>query len=666
MKTFLLIIFTLLIASIFLSFESIWTSENIYPDWYIDMMDPANPHRGWSHQDYVMCTNDRQHNNNNDIPSEVFYNRFVIDTLIDMVCMPGPFGEEICECTINTKHIDDMISRAESDGKRLTFRLYFYGLFRNYDVRHIFTANSYKLEKCGFSGALGSKWDKVAKVFGPTEWVPNLQAADLKLFHGELMDSLKQYDGHPSIDFIEVGTAGHYGEWHAGNLWIDSNGDEILNVDDDYFLGAEEFAYENPDVPYSGWILEDYFNTFSETPLVMQIGGKWDRVRYRFDHVWEDIGRQDFGIRGDGFGDSGNPGYYHFDSSYSHKVYDSIFQYEHPVDKEFRYLNQWQRGPILFETGFYGYRNWLQYEKAQTPYDNTYLEQVIQQAKEYHISILNQKNSHTAGINCSDNPYYNDAKWLTHFTFSEAELDFAKERIEETFPDFLHSLGYKIHLEDWYVPPYITSVDPSSGCMSTEIQIEWNNIGVAPSYYNYYWAMKILSPGETDICTQGELHISSVSIQGVLPDFEDPEISIFPASDPIVNFNSTFPNEGSYKIFIALVEPGGEDPKIILANDNITSDPNCLWYCIGNIDVNETGDIVLESPQLLTTDMHYETNGRIESEQLIGDSNLPTSASENAIDVIYEAGGDKEVVLSYPFEIAKGVSFSAFLEGCID
>jgi len=661
-------ILILFISLLSLSFISIWHTDELYPNWYgtEGMMDPYNPHRGWSYQDYVDCGTTRATNNNTRIPSQVFYNRFVIDSLIDMSCLPdGPAGEEICSCAINTDHIDEMISRAESKGQKLTFRVYFYGLFRTETQRLYFNADSYKLEKCGYSGLLGAKWNRTTLEFGPAEWVPDLQANDMKDFHAELMDSLKQYDGHPSIDFIEVGSVGHYGEWHAAGLWTDTSGDGVLNKPDDYHMNADQLAYEDPDLPFSGWVLEDYFDTFIETPLIMQIGGNWERIRYRFDHVWEDIGRKDFGIRGDGFGDSGNPGSYHFEESYSHEVYDSVFKYRHPADGNLRYINQWQRGPILFEVGFYGYRNWLQYEKAQVPYDYNYLEEVIQQAKDYHLSILNQKNSHIAGFNCEGNPYYNDEKWLTDFGFSETQLDVAKTRIEETLPSFLHGLGYKIKIEEFDVPPYmILPGHVPSSCMSEKIRVEWNNVGVAPCYYNYYWTLKILQPGEIDICSEGQLYTSETSIQGVLPDFEEPEIAVYPPSQSSISFNPTLVNEGRYQVYIGLMRAGDSEPRIRLSNDDMSPNANCLWYHLGDIDVNSSGDMVLESPPAVLNDKQYLTNGFIYSSQIIGDPSLPKTASENMIEVKYNAGATKGISLWPGFEIASGVSFQSFLEWC--
>lgn len=657
MKYFSRIAFFLLLFFILSSFlaefslDTLWIVEEHY--------DPQNPHRGWHHQEYTECSTTRETNNNEGIPSEVLYDRFPIDELIDMTCVSGPAGEESCTCEIDLSYLDNKLSLAEEAGQRLTFRFYFYGLFRDEDQLLTHTAPSYKLEKCEYTGSLGAKRIGLTEDFEPDEWIPDLQATDMKEFHAALLDSLSRYDGHPLIDYVEVGSAGHYGEWHAARLFTDADDDGVLESSD-YFVGAREFAYEAPSLPHSGQIIQDYFDNFHETPLVMQIGGRWDSNWRRYNYVMDVIGRNDFGIRGDGFGDSGPSGNYYFDTSYSHRVYDSVFMYKHPADGTYRFRNQWQRGPILFENAFAGYYQWFQFEKNHTEHAGSYIEDIIDKGKDYHLSILNNKNSYLPGFNCPGNTIYVDSKWTA---FTASEMIDIKERIKETLPQFLHAYGYKIKVEDYHIPPYDQTMR-TAGCPTPEIKLRWNNVGVAPCYYNYYWAIKIMNEFETDICSEGLVQVSDVSIQGVLPDFEEPEIAVFPTSQQEISFTPILPNDGTYTIYAGLVGPGDSEPKITLTNGELTADENCKWHYLGEATVTSSPELVIESPPPLTMTYHYETNENIYSTQQLGDPTLAADHIKNAILVNYEAGLDKAIVLADGFDVAEGVVFNLFFDGC--
>lgn len=646
------LVLILLCCSSFLSqfiSDSIWVIDNHH--------DIKNPHRGWHHQRYTDCSLTRQTNNNFDIPSEVLYDRFPINELIDMTCIVDESGIESCDCAIDLDYIDTKLASAEAAGQRLSFRFYFYGLFRNEDQQENFYANSYKLEKCGYSGTIGAKRIE-GEEFGPTEWIPDLQAADLVIFHRDLLDSLSRYDGHPLIDFVEVGSAGHYGEWHAAHLWTDSNDDGIISTDD-YHVGGVEFAWEDPSLPYSGQIIQDYFDNFTETPLVMQIGGKWDVNRNRFNYVIDEIGRNDFGLRGDGFGDSGRYGSYYFDTSYSHTVYDSVFQYKH-TDGEYRFRNQWQRGPILFEVAFAGFYQWFQFEKNNTEHVGSYIENIIDKGREYHLSILNHKNSYIPGFNCPGNPYYVDENWTA---FSGTEMMNIKLRIQETLPQFLQAYGYKIKLEDVHIPVYDQSINMAD-CDISPIKVRWNNIGVAPCYYDYYWAIKLIDNFSTDQCSDGHVIVSDVSIKGVLPNFEEPEVPLVPAVDQVLEFIPILPNEGNYKVFIGLVSPGSIEPKISLTNQEYPEEVNCKWHFLGTTTLTDSEALVIPSSPNLTLSHIYETNQNIYSTQTIGDPGLSPDDIKNLIAVDYNAGITKTIQLAEGFEISQGVIFNAYFDGC--
>ena len=225
----------------------------------------------------------------------------------------------------------------------------------------------------------------------------------------------QRYDGHPDLDSVDVSTFGYWGE------------------------GWGPYP---PDWPTQKELIDQYFNAFRRTPLLMN----FDELRALDYGV-----HQGAGWRLDCWGDMGRPG-----RNFAHM----LDLYPQQVVKA-RAEDIWQRSPVSLETcGVPG--DW-----KQNGFDLTY---IFEQALRWHATSINIKSSAIPG------------EWKAQFD------------------DFQKKIGYRFILRKLEYPQSV-----HAGRMSL-VRMWWLNAGVAPVYRDYVMAFELRSPaGSSSIRTAADI-----------------------------------------------------------------------------------------------------------------------------------------------------------------
>jgi hypothetical protein len=150
----------------------------------------------------------------------------------------------------------------------------------------------------------------------------------------------ERYDGHPLLCAVDIGTLGHWGEWHIGDIPGASMGDEALRR----------------------WAIDLYFDAFPRTPKLMLIAPE-DGMAYA-------TGRG-AGWRADCWGDV-RDGWGHMYDYYPGTVYRSGA------------TDAWKRGPVCLET-CWTFLHWF-----RRGWDVRYM---LDEALRWHASLINAKSS---------------------------------------------------------------------------------------------------------------------------------------------------------------------------------------------------------------------------------------------------------------------------------
>jgi hypothetical protein len=279
--------------------------------------------------------------------------------------------------------------------------------------------------------------------------------------------------------------------------------------------GGDKFALP-PDSTLRG-IMDLYLDSFKKTKLVMLIGGA-EQLTYGIANGT--------GYRADCLGDWGmwGPGWNHMVNSYP------------PAIEESQADDAWMHAPIAFEacgTGTTWYTDGMggNLSKEETR-DIT-----IQQSLDWHISVMNL----LYGVNYDNMPN----EWV------------------ETYNEWAKKMGYRYVLRQLAHP----SVISAGGRLNLEM--DWDNVGVAPCYYAYPLAVRFrdTASGESwEMRTDEDLRTW-------LPG----EVSI----DPLLNVPGDIP-AGEYALELALLDPHYGTPRIKLAVDGAVGDG---WYGWSTITV---------------------------------------------------------------------------------
>ena len=174
-------------------------------------------------------------------------------------------------------------------------------------------------------------------------WMPDHEDPLFAKYMGRLVKEFaKRYDGHPDIDHIDIGSYGHWGEWHLS----------FIKEKDDYPFKIKKM------------VIDWYLDGFKKTPLVIPEDAK-EGLIYATEHGT--------GWRADCMGDYGPPNNWNLMTRYLKlpRVYPSVGE-------------AWKTRPVAFESCG-TMETWL---KAGRDIDFIY-----SACLELHTSILNNKSS---------------------------------------------------------------------------------------------------------------------------------------------------------------------------------------------------------------------------------------------------------------------------------
>ena len=204
----------------------------------------ANPGMGWQ---TFHCFADEDRNLEG-IPTGAAYFRFYWKDL------------EPVEGQIDFAKLDALLAHAHSAGQKLGFRVMTAG------TSEYFASPQWLKEK----GCLGVEYsyDGHGKF-----WAPDLEDPVVKEAHTRLLRELGQrYDGHPDLDYVDIGSAGLWGEWHMSNTQLSRAGAwtpaaqsaaQVIPTGEEAKLPSVERRLE---------IIAEYIKYFPKTPKLMLIG----------------------------------------------------------------------------------------------------------------------------------------------------------------------------------------------------------------------------------------------------------------------------------------------------------------------------------------------------------------------------------------------------------
>jgi hypothetical protein len=216
------------------------------------------------------------------------------------------------EGKIDFKLIDSVIAKAQRNGQQLNFRI----MTQNEGMR----IPAWAIKQ----GVASPYYDN--EVF-------------LKKQEQLIRALAKKYDGHPGVCFIDIGTVGHWGEWHTE----ESNPAEI----------------RMPTVENTHRIIDFYIDNFKKTPLVMLIGWK-EGLEYAVS--------KGAGWRADCWGDMDTTKWNHMGGRYPKAL------------KIPGVTEAWKRAPVALET-CWTFEKWFE-EKWDIDY-------ILGKALDWHASEVN-------------------------------------------------------------------------------------------------------------------------------------------------------------------------------------------------------------------------------------------------------------------------------------
>ncbi|MBN1421541.1 MAG: sulfatase-like hydrolase/transferase [Planctomycetes bacterium] len=183
----------------------------------------ANPGMGW--QTFHRFARDDK--NLAGLPSGCAYFRFYWKDI------------EPAEGKIDFEKLDGLLAQARRSGQRFAFRVMCAGTTND----DLFVPAWLKDKGCpGFEYRYQGR--------GATHWIPDMDHPMFQEAHFRLIRSLgERYDGHPDLDLVDIGTVGHWGEWH---------------------MSGTKIPLPKPETRAK--IIDVYCEAFPRTPKVMLIG----------------------------------------------------------------------------------------------------------------------------------------------------------------------------------------------------------------------------------------------------------------------------------------------------------------------------------------------------------------------------------------------------------
>ena len=335
----------------------------------------------------------------------------------------------------------------------------------------------------------------------------------LEHFGGFIKALGDRYDNHPDLEAVDVSIVGWWGEGGGSLLLTDQTRIALINCYLNHFRKTHLNLLTLDGATFDASQLIKGTNiaaTFTDGT----INGSGPHMRY-IGYRLDCLGDLDtINFKNDEWGQEGY--WCHMRDLYPQEIIRSGLS------------EAWKKTPITMEIcgTFLG---WLEDKK----FDEITVEKTFGEALKWHISSFNAKSSPVPGV---WSPLVD--KWL-------------------------NKMGYRYVVRRFEYP----SVVYRQGQLP--IATLWENIGVAPIYKDYIFAVRLKNTQKVQVLP------TSANITDWLPgDIVHDEKLYIPFDMPI----------GKYQLEIAIVSPVSYEPRVKLAIEGITSDG---WYSIGEIEIEE-------------------------------------------------------------------------------
>ena len=329
----------------------------------------------------------------------------------------------------------------------------------------------------------------------------------LEYFGGFIAALGQRYDGHPDLESVDISFIGPWGEGSGSHLLSDQTRIGLINAYLDNFQKTPlHYQPLNGDAPDPG-VLVKGTNIAAYWPDGSN-NGEGPQMR----HV---------GYRLDCLGDVriGRP---------NERDFCHMRDY-YPKDIILSGMSEaWKKAPISMEICG-TFLSW----KERRQFDEETVEWVFNEALKWHISSFNAKSSPVP------------EEWMPLVN------------------KWLNKMGYRFVVRKFEYPSVVHRQAP------LRIETRWENIGVAPVYREYIFAVRLRNAQKTIV-----LPTSAKLTQWLPGDILHNENLYVPFDAPL----------GKYQLEVAIVSPVSFEPQVQLAMEGKTSDG---WYAIGEIEVRE-------------------------------------------------------------------------------
>lgn len=327
----------------------------------------------------------------------------------------------------------------------------------------------------------------------------------LEHFGGLIREMGSRYDGHPALEAVDVAIVGYWGEGSGSHLLRDETRKALQRAYLDGFRKTPLILQPlNGDAPDPGFLVEGL-------PIAATWPDGTDNGR--------GPGMRHLGWRFDCLGDLGfwkdrSPDWSHMLDVYPQQVIRSGM------------AEAWRRGPVALELcgTLLSWRDRQGYGEEEVRY-------IFERALGWHVSSINAKSSAVP------------PEWMP--------------LVEE----WLERVGYRFALRKFTYP---ARVRPNGALPFTSW---WENTGVAPCYRRFPLALRLASPGRSEVL------VTDADIRAWLPGDALYDDRVFLPPD--------LP-EGEYRLQIGIVDPRTRLPRVRLA---IEGRDDQGWYTLGPIRV---------------------------------------------------------------------------------
>ena len=332
-------------------------------------------------------------------------------------------------------------------------------------------------------------------------------------YFGGLIAALGQrYDGHPDLESVDISIVGSAGEGAGSELLSDKTRISLINCYLDNFkktpLHFLPLTGPNSDMMVKGTNIAASWPDGRNNGTGQQMRYVGYRVDCLGDYIPEGREKNNWG---------GTIKSSHMQDFYPREIINSGM------------ADVWKKAPVTFEI-CWTFLKWLEEFK----FDEKVVSHIFNEALKWHISSFNAKSSPVPDV---WSPLVD--KWLI-------------------------KMGYRFVIRKFEYP----SIVYRQGQLS--FASLWENVGVAPIYKDYKFAIRLRNTQKTLILPV------SANILEWLPGDIMCEENLYILYDMLL---------GKYQLEVAIVSPVSYEPRVKLAIEGLTDEG---WYLMGEIEVKET------------------------------------------------------------------------------